>query len=273
LEQPTSDPARLAEECAELWRLRLGKPFAYAFASIAMPATREDGSEVVLKIQRPHRESDQEAEALRAWDGRGAVRLLAHDRRRHALLIERCLPGDSLAERDSEEALGVLIGLLPRLSIPVETHVFRSLADEAAWWASSLRRRWESAGRPYEERILEAALDILRDLPAAQGELVLVNQDLHPGNVLAAQREPWLVIDPKPLAGEREFALAPVIRATELGHGPKQVLHRLDRLTSELGLDRERARLWCVAQTLAWSIDETVLQTHLDTARWLLDSR
>lgn len=270
--ESSRNAARVAAECADLWRLRLGKPFAYAFASLAMPATREDGTEVVLKIQRPHRESDQEAEALRAWDGRGAVRLLAHDPTRHALLIERCLPGDSLAERPAEEALDVIIRLLPRLMVSTGANAIRPLADEAAWWASYLPKQWDEAGRPYEKWILDAALEILRTLPGTQDEQVLVNQDLHPGNVLAAQREPWLVIDPKPLAGEREFAVASVIRATELGHSRELTLHRLERLTSKLGLDRERARLWCIAQTVAWAVEDTVIQTHLDTVRWLLDA-
>ena len=270
--EPTWDSARLAAECGEIWRLRLGKPFPYAFASIAMPATREDGSEVVLKVQRPHRESDQEADALAAWDGQGAVRLLAHDRPRSALLIERCVPGEALAAQDPEVALREMIRLLPRLLIGVGVGAFRPLAEEAEWWASQLPGQWEGAGRPYEKRMLDATLDILRSLPPTQGEQVLVNQDLHPGNVLAAQREPWLVIDPKPLAGEREFALAPIVRATELGHSKRQVLRRLDRLSSELGLDRDRARRWCVAQTVAWAIEDTVIETHLDVARWLLES-
>ena len=82
-----------------------------------------------------------------------------------------------------------------------------------------------------------------------------MHQDLHPDNVLAAEREPWLVIDPKPLVGEREFAVAPIVRASELGHSRRAVIERLDRLTSELGLDRERARGWTIGQTIAWGVD------------------
>ena len=103
---------------------------------------------------------------------------------------------------------------------------------------------------------------------------MLVNQDLHAGNVLRAQREPWLVIDPKPLAGEREFGVAPVVRGRELGHSRQQVVARLDRLCGDLGLDRERARSWTIAQTLAWSFDGTrVLLGHVDVARWLHEAR
>jgi streptomycin 6-kinase len=64
------------------------------------------------------------------------------------------------------------------------------------------------------------ALDI-GELASTQGEQVLVHRDLHGENVLPATREPWLVIDPKPLAGEREFAVAPIVRSFELGHGKR----------------------------------------------------
>ena len=101
---------------------------------------------------------------------------------------------------------------------------------------------------------------------------MLLHQDLHGDNVLAAQREPWLAIDPKPLVGEREFGIAPVVRSRELGHSRRDVLNRFDRLTAELGLDRERARGWTIAQTIAWAFDGDVRQTHVETARWLLEA-
>jgi streptomycin 6-kinase len=110
----------------------------------------------------------------------------------------------------------------------------------------------------------------LRELAPTQGELVLVHQDLHGENVLAAEREPWLVIDPKPLSAEREFAVAPIVRSSELGHSRREALYRLDRLTSELGLDRERARDWTIAQTIAWSGGSDVIPTHIETVEWLL---
>ena len=147
---------------------------------------------------------------------------------------------------------------------------FRTLADEAAWWAEDLLEQWEQAGRPFEQELLDAAFDVLSTLPASQGEQVLLHQDLHGDNVLRAQREPWLAIDPKPLTGERELSVAPIVRAFEFGHGRQQVAYRLDRLTAELGLNRERSRLWTLAQTIAWCFGSDYLERHVETARWLL---
>jgi streptomycin 6-kinase len=260
---------RLVGECVERWSLVIGKPFPYAHASLAVPATTADGADAVLKVCFPHRESEHEADALARWAGNGAVRLLAHDRERWALLLERCRPGTHLSVLAADAALDVVIGLLPRLWVASD-EPFRPLADEAAWWSSYLVERWEGAGRPFERTLLDAALEALRVLPPSQGEQVLVHQDLHADNVLRAQREPWLVIDPKPLVGEREFGVAPLVRGSELGHGRRHVEHRLDRLTGELGLDRERARLWTLAQTVAWISDGGHVRRHVETARWLL---
>lgn len=261
---------QLVSECAEQWSLELGEPFPCAFASLALPARQAGGRDAVLKICFPHRESEHEADALAVWAGEGAVRLLAHDRERWALLVERCRPGTHLRELESKAALDVMIGLLPRLWVPAG-EPFRPLDEEAAWWTSYLPGTWEKAGRPFERELLDATLDALRALPGSQGEQVVVNQDLHADNVLAAEREPWLAIDPKPLVGEREFGIAGLVRAFELGHSRRGVLYRLDRLTAELGLDRERARLWALAQTVSWAFDSEFLPAHAETARWLLD--
>ena len=256
------DLPRAVEESAEHWKLRLDEPFPYAFTSLAVPGRMEDGREVVLKVQHIDRETEHEALALRRWDGDGAILLLDQFQARDALLLERCIPGTPVPP---EQALDVLIGLLPRLWKPATSPPFRTLEDEAAHWAATLNAR-----RELSPMLVDAALDAIGYLPASQGEQVLLHQDLHGWNVLAAQREPWLVIDPKPLVGEREFGLAPIIRSQELGSGRREVLRRLDRLAGELGLDRERARQWCIAQTVAWSVGESEVPDHVQVVEWLL---
>jgi streptomycin 6-kinase len=252
----------LLEECAEQWSLQLEDPIGNGFDAVVIAA-----GDAVLKLQFPHRESEHEAEALRVWEGDGAVRLLAHDPDRHALLIERARPGTHLTAAGQETALDVFVELLPRLWKPAGPP-FRFLADEAAWWIDYLPRSWEHVGRPFERSFLDTVIGTLRELSATQGEQVLLDQDLHADNVLRAEREPWLVIDPKPLAGEREFAVAPLVRGYELGHSKSATLRRFDRLTSELGLDRERARGWAAGQAIAWGIDQP---GHVEVAQWLLE--
>jgi streptomycin 6-kinase len=113
----------------------------------------------------------------------------------------------------------------------------------------------------------------LADLGSTVTESVLLHQDLHGDNVLSARREPWLVIDPKPLVGERELSVAPIVRSAELGHTRAAVRYRLDRLCAELALDRDRARDWTVGQTMAWSTggDDALVARHQQVVRWLLE--
>jgi streptomycin 6-kinase len=263
----------LVRECAEKWSLRLGEPFPYAYASLALPATRPDGTPAVLKLQFPDRESTHEGAALAHWAGAGAIRLIAADPARHALLLERCVPGTSLSAVGGDAAMDVLVGLLPRLLVPAGApfEPFEPVAAQANDWAWHLPRSWARAGRPFPRRLVDRAVDLCRTLAASQGPLMLVNQDLHGDNVLRAQREPWLVIDPKPVLAEREFAVAPVVRSAELGHSRDLVRRRLDRLVDELGLDRERARGWTIAQTLGWAFEDgEVLPAALEVVEWLI---
>src|SRR4051795_12121822 len=103
------------EELAEEWELTLGESYAPGGGSEHVVRVElADGTPAVLKIGIPHRESEQEADALERWDGDGAVRLLRRDNARNALLLERCEPGTFLSQ-STDDPLGVLIELLPRL--------------------------------------------------------------------------------------------------------------------------------------------------------------
>lgn len=257
---------RLVAECADSWSLRVGEPFAGSHVSWVAPAERPDGAPAVLKLNFPEEESEHEAAALAHWDGLGAVRLLAADEGRRALLVERCEPGTQLwAEPDEEKAMRAAAGVLQRLWRPAPARRrFRLLADGASAWAREL------AEAPYERALVDEAVAFLLGPGQDQGEPVVLHQDFHGGNVLRAAREPWLAIDPKPLVGEREFDTASLLRDRrwELRadpHPEARIRRRLDLLAAELGLDRERMRGWGIAHALAWDHDEDMLAC----ARWL----
>lgn len=265
-------PTWLAE-CTERWSLRLGPPFRYAYASLALPADLPDGTAAVLKLQYPDEDSRHEADALAQWNGDGAIRLLAHDPERRALLVERCQPGTPLHELPMDRALDAVTALLPRLWRPAGTP-FTPLAEEAAGWIDRMPDNWERAGRPYERRMLDTALDLLTGLASSQGEQVLVNQDLHAGNVLAADREPWLAIDPKPLTGEREFSVVVrwcavgswVTRQRPSGTGWTGSPPSWGWTASGPGVGRSDTR-WPGASTVRSSF-----RTRSKVVRWLLDA-
>ncbi len=238
----------LLEELADVWGLALEEPVDTPH-SLVIPA-----GDAVLKLNAPsHVEADTEADALARWGGEGAVRLLARDDERRALLVERCVPGTRLWDAGLDEA-EVIAALLPRLQVELrEPHPFTRLADEADRWAEDVPRWYEASGRPFERVLVDLAVDTYRTVDRSASWLV--NQDLHGGNVLAAEREPWLVIDPKPLAGERELEASGLLRNAD------DVSRWLDMLAG-LGLDRERARAWGVAHNLAWAWDEVRHDWH-----------
>ncbi|MEM7190614.1 MAG: aminoglycoside phosphotransferase family protein [Pseudomonadota bacterium] len=262
----------LISKLLDQWSLQIsGKPFDGGNVSIVIPVMRDD-DRLILKIQWPHDESALEALALQEWRGRGAVKLLAHDPDYHGLLLEACEPGTFLADASDVDPVEVLAELLPKLWVTSEQH-FRPLADEAVQWAEGLPPQWENAGRPVERRLIDEAMNYIEALADTQGPQVLLHQDLHGHNVLSSRRQPWLAIDPKPLYGEREFSLAPIVRSFEFGHSADATIDRLDRLSAMLDLDRDRALGWTVAQTMAWGFGGAYDAHHHQTVRWLLDAR
>ena len=262
---------RIVADAARRWSLALGPPYLGPHVSFAAPARTPEGTDVVLKVQFPHREAEHEAEALRRWDGAGAVRLLDTAPDLHALLLERAEPGASLATVAPDDALAILIGLLAHLWVPA-TAPFDTLRSEAARWVRHLGEPVRVAA--LDPGLVDAARTRLATLGPTVTESVLLHQDLHGGNVLSARREPWLAIDPKPLVGERAFSVAPIVRSVELGHSRAAVVGRLDRLCAELALDRERARGWTIGQTMAWAAgaDAEIVERHQQVVRWLLDA-
>jgi streptomycin 6-kinase len=270
---------RIVASCSELWSLEPGDPFEPAHISLVLPAVLPDRREVVLKVNFPDEESEHEAHALAHWRGEGAVELIASDDSLRALVVERCVPGDQLwSIKDDEKATRIAASVLRRLWRRGADIPLRRLEDEAARWARELPVDWSALGKPFKRRLLDEAVAACVELGQDQGDPTVLHQDFHGGNVLRAQREPWLAIDPKPLLGEREFDAASLLRdrRDELGSpdDARRVRRRLDVLVDELGLDRERMRRWGIAHALAWGMSGTKLEPDMiRCAELLLETR
>jgi streptomycin 6-kinase len=266
----------LVAGCVDDWGLTLSPPFEPAAISWVAPAELPDGTRAVLKVNFPEPESEHEADALQWWAGDGAVRLLAQDRNRRALLIARCDPGAQLRHVPDEPAANrIAAGVLRRLwkPAPPDDAGYRTLAEESRRWADELPRRWERHGRPVPREVLEEAVALCAELGDSQPELVVCHQDFHGGNVLSVAGGGWLAIDPKPLIGERAFDLASLLRdrrpALLSGPHPERVVReRLEQLCGELEVDRERARGWALVHALAWGMsDEDATPDLLECAQ------
>jgi streptomycin 6-kinase len=241
-------------ELQDRWSLSLGTPFDGEEVSCAWvaPAVRSDGSGAVLKLGMPHMEAEHEIQALRFWNGDPTVRLLEADETRNAMLLERCEPGTVLRQLPEPEQDVVIAGLLRRLwRRPSAPHPFPPLAAMTAHWANETladSARWPDAG------LVQAGLRLFEELPRTSTDDVLLATDLHAGNVLRAQREPWLVIDPKSFVGDCAYDATQHLFNCEgrMRADPEGTIRRFADL---LEVDYERVRLWMFARAAAESRD------------------
>jgi len=273
-----SELPRLVAGCVGDWRLTVETPIQHTGVSWVAYAELPDGTPAVLKLGFPDEESEHEANALELWAGRGAVRLYAYDGARHGMLLERCVPGAQLWKVPHDDAANhIAASVLRRLWRPASAAApFRSLADLAERWADELPVRYGRHGRPFPRRLLDEAISWCAELGGSQAELVVCHQDFHGGNVLG-EGDGWLAIDPKPLLGERAFDLASLLRdrRDQLLSGPtptRAMRRRLDLLSSELGVERERARGWGIVHALAWGLaDEGLYAPNIACAELLAE--
>jgi streptomycin 6-kinase len=244
------DLPAIVEACATDWGLQLEAPLSSAYSLVIA------AGDVVLKLTAPSdHESEAEADALATWRGDGAVRLLARNDERRAILIERCWPGTHLWNASTGH-IEIACDLMSRLTLPLPAdHPFQSLRDAAARWEEEVKHRYEEFGQPFERSLLDYAVGVFRS--ANPDAMFLANQDLHGGNILQAGREPWLAIDPKPIAGERELSAVGMLRNAAMGTGFSHAAIRLwfDALAN-IGLDRHRVREWGVAHAIGWGHDD-----------------
>ncbi|MFD1543848.1 aminoglycoside phosphotransferase family protein [Nonomuraea guangzhouensis] len=249
----------LAERYLERWELRLDGGAAHGMVSLVLPVVRADGTRAALKLQPVSHETIGEGPGLRAWAGDGSVLLLDEDPATGTLLLERLDAERSLsAEPDVMKALGILTELLRRLVVPPAPEGMRRLGDIAGDMLGRVPDAVAGLRRERDRDWLGVCAAAVRELVGEPGDRLL-HWDLHYDNVLAGEREPWLAIDPKPLAGDPGFDLLPALHnrweeAVATGDVRRAVLRRFDFMVDGLGLDRQRAAGWTLGRVLQNSL-------------------
>lgn len=245
----------LAAAYARKWGLTFEGAAMHGYVGVVQPARRADGTPVVLKLGWRDEESADEPLALSTWNGRGAVLLLESAPEDGVLLLERLDASRTLDDLPLRSAVPLIGELARRLAVPAPPSLARHLRVEAEELVEELPRRWAELGEPFERRLVDDAVAICRELGPSADEL-LVNEDLHFENVLAGTREPWLVIDPKPLAGDLEWGVIPLFwnRFTE-----STLDERFAMIVASQELDASKARAWTLVravQNWLWMIEE-----------------
>jgi streptomycin 6-kinase len=248
----------LVKELERRWSLVLSDPFQPG-GQTAWVAPGHSGTlgDVVLKVAWRHTEAAHEADGLREWNGDGVVRLYATEEFNDTivLLLERCVPGTTLAVRPESDQDTTIAGLLRRLwRQPTPDHGFRSLQVMCDAWADEFEQKVEAGRSSLDPGLTREGAALFRSLPASAETNVLLCTDLHGGNVLAAKREPWLVIDPKPYVGDPTYdPLQHLLNCEKrLQADPSSLTQRMADL---LELEADRLLLWLFARCVVESVD------------------
>lgn len=267
---------RLVRLLCDEWTLTPDGESTHGAAGLVIPVRTADGTAAVLKVSWPHWEAAYEHLALQRWNGDGAIRLLRADPHRYALLLERAHSTD-LTTVPELRACEIVAGFYPRLHVPAGQQ-YRRLSVETVRWSEEMLALPREA--PVPRRYVEQAAALGRDLatdPDCDG--TLIHTDLHYFNVLAAEREPWLVIDPKPLSGDPHYEVAPLLwnrwdEITASGDVRSAIRRRFHTVVDLAGFDEDRARDWVIFRELCnvlWTIQDgplgdTESQDYITTA-------
>lgn len=236
------------DQLCRRWSLDVAEPLPHDGAAWVAPVTRADGSPAVLKIGMPHMEAEHEIPGLRFWDGDPTVRLLESDESLTAMLLERCVPGTSLRGRPEPEQDEVVASLLRRAwRVPAPSLGFRPLSIMIGHWT---RETLADAERWQDRDLVGTGLAVFAEMAPPNPNDVLLLTDLHAGNVLRAERQPWLAIDPKPFVGDPAYdATQHLLNCRDrVMRDPGGTIARFSEL---LQVDDERVRLWLFARAAA----------------------
>ena len=232
---------------SERWHLTVedGEPVRHGAHAAVVPV-RRGGERMALRLAPPE---PGVVAALEAWGGDGAVRLVAADEGRGALLLERLDPAWSLLDLAPVEAARVAGRLVRRLAVrpppglPTTAGQARAVAAQCrdvpdasipgAWWDEAAR----CAG----------------ELARGRGEPVLVHADLTPENVLHRPGGGFVAVDPRPVAGDPERSVAEfLLRSVDGCPGAGELREVFAAFVTAGDLDPGRARRWLVARTVQY---------------------
>ncbi|UGT41898.1 aminoglycoside phosphotransferase family protein [Nocardia yamanashiensis] len=281
-------PGVIEERCGA-WGLRVtGKAFGGGTHSFVAPVERADGSVAVLKVPVVDPENLGEAAALHCYGGDGAVRLFEFDAESHAMLLEWARPGTELLYQPgfpSLEGRAEHIGkveqacaLYRRLrrepgTLPDGLPPLPPAAGMVAEWVEMFTEPEADVAEHLPERLRERALERCAELAVPDGPLLVVNRDTHLGNIVAAEREPWLLIDPKGYLGEAAFdAGFLVMIQVQSAPEPEHARAVVERTAAALGVAADRARAWAFMRAMeevVWAVEDEEpedLRLHLAVA-------
>lgn len=248
-------------ELAARWQIMVEKPFPNLSYNYVASCVGADKSEAVLKIGFPEEDSPifNEAEMLKMFEGNGAVKLLRIDEQRHALLLEKLIPGAHLKtifRANETKAVDIAIQVLRKIKRnPPLKHNFIPLEN----WFRGFQK---AKNTNFPAQAVNKACSFYNELTMEQK--FLLHGDFHHENILSAAREPFLIIDPKGIIGEIGYEISVFLNnhAWWLSYEPN-LLEKLDdavsRFAEAFAIEPQNLRKWAFAQAVLsawWTFEE-----------------
>lgn len=237
----------IADQLLARWECTPDGPVMHGGVGVIVPARTRTRELAVLKVSFPHPGNLHEADAFAAWAGRSAVRLYERDDARFAMLLERAQTSTLLDIESADEAAEIAGTISRRLAIEAPPGMPR-LSDNACQWEQQLRTDAAELDHPLSPRAVHTAMATARELGRVQPDL-MVHGDFHATNILRAEREPWLVVDPKGYAGDPAYDSGmPIkwrpLRSLKGNELRKAVWRGLHGFADAAELDQERVLRW-----------------------------
>jgi streptomycin 6-kinase len=261
--------ADLVSTMLERWHLTAGEAFVGGEAASVLRVTTRDGRAAVLKVGFPHVEAVWEAVALESWGAQLAPEVLRQDAWTWSILLERVEPGIPLSKHElpAEQALAIAAGLYGELLKTQPPPGLPTLAEIVGQYATDAQARLPQQRQSLVNlgvlELVEQGLALSRDLADCDGASAMLHGDFNPGNILSAADGGWRVIDPKPMLGDPEFELFPLIE--QLGApwsrpDPAATISAQLQLASRAaGVDAAKTALWAFARAaynVCWYLDD-----------------
>ncbi|MGE8206796.1 aminoglycoside phosphotransferase family protein [Heyndrickxia sp. NPDC080065] len=254
-----NDFDRLIDDCEKRWQMKIMPPFELSYNFVAS-AILNDGSEIVIKLAVPSDEFHAEAEALKLFNGNGMVKLLDVDPVKGILILERLIPGQTLASLENdEEATHIASQVAKKLWSPASHSSKIPNLKEREIDLINISKKYPEGLGPIAKEIIQEAAETFKYMTATMEKTFFLHGDFHHYNILFAGKD-WVAIDPKGLIGDREYDLIQFLLNKLPNQNLMSVLDtRIDIFVEQLQLNKKRILAWGFAHAVlatCWSIEE-----------------
>ncbi|PEL13329.1 aminoglycoside phosphotransferase family protein [Bacillus sp. AFS017336] len=250
----------LCHKCENRWNMKILSPFALSYNFVA-PIIIEGNKNAVIKLAVPNEEFNDEIEALYELKDADFVKVIDYDLKEGILILERLLPGNTLASIENEELeMQIAVKVMKNLWKKPSTSSKLPTIFNREKSFSRIVEKFPNGLGPISKELLLDAFSTFKEMNSSQSTQYLLHGDLHHYNLLNAGEDSWKVIDPKGLIGEREYDLIQFLLNNLEGKGISTTLEkRIDLLVNELNLNKERLLLWGYSHAVlstCWSLED-----------------